>query len=120
MPSLRPCPSETPGHLSGHPGLCSSCLCEHSCTYSSVSTHLPSWPILGTVAPPTPVWKEVGCKRVDPPSFLQARTKAVHGRQTAGRGGVDTSKCARAPSYLSLCLPLPTSGCPPLPPACSV
>lgn len=105
MPSSRPCPSEPPGHLSERPGLCSSCLCEHSCTCSSV--HPPA--ILGTVALPSPAWKEVGCGGADPARFFHARTKAVHGRQTAGRGGVDTSKGARAPSYPESLSPPPTS-----------
>lgn len=86
MPSLRPCPSKPPGHLSGHPGLCSSCLCEHSCTNSSVSTHLPSWPVLGTVAPPSPAWKEVGGRRgrIHPDSYMLEPRQSVGDRQQAG------------------------------------
>lgn len=45
MPSSRLCPSEPPGRLSGHPGLCSFCLCEHLCTHSSAPPHLLPWSI---------------------------------------------------------------------------
>lgn len=95
MPSLRPCPSEPPGHLSGHPGLCSFCLCEHLCTHSSAPTHLPPWSDLGMVALPNLVWKGVRREGVGPPALSMLEPRYPMGNRQQARGGVDTSsKCA--------------------------